>query len=95
MDPDELKIQKRKSAIARWQQYTDQVEGEKKNPTRIKTGPMAGRSAKLLDLKGAAESTPSQDSEISTKEDLKSKKRSNTAEKTEHVFGKKNLIPQK
>jgi hypothetical protein len=77
------------SDIARWQQYTGQVEGEEKNPIRIKAGPMAGRSAKQLDLAGAAESNPSQDSEITTKEDLKSKKCTTTAEKTEHVFGKK------
>ena len=50
---------------------------------------MAGRSAKQLDLEGATESNPSQDSEIPTKEDLKSQKCANTAEKTEHVFGKK------
>ena len=38
MDPDELKIEKRKSAITRWQQYEDQVKDEKKNPIHIKTG---------------------------------------------------------
>ena len=56
MDPDELKIEKRKSAIARWQQYEDQVKSEKKNPTRVKAGPMAGHSAKQVDLTGATES---------------------------------------
>jgi len=89
MDPDELKIERRKSAITRWQQYEDQVKDEKKNPTHIKTGPMAGRSAKQLDLEGAVESNSSQDQKTTTKEDLKSQKCTNIAEKiTAHLTNK-------
>lgn len=49
MAPDELKVQKRKTAINQWRQYTEQTKEETNTTSRVSavSGTMAGKWSKL------------------------------------------------
>lgn len=73
MDPDELKIQKRKSAITKWQQYVEQVEKTKKAPVCVSHGPLSGKMVEKLDVNNLSELTTLQESEKNSKSQQRDK----------------------
>ena len=67
MDPDEIKLQKRKTDIKKWAEYVDQVEADQRSQSKVKTGPMAGKNIRKINLLAAKIEDPAKSYESTAK----------------------------